>query len=63
MQSDYVAARIHLERALKQLQGEDKVSVRAREALDLLIEAVVVAQHRRKPPNVVWLPTSRKTRR
>lgn len=47
MQSDHAAARIHLERALEQLQGDDKVSVQARQALDLLIEAVVVAQHRR----------------
>lgn len=63
MQSDHAAARIHLERALKQLQGDDQVSVQAREALELLIEAVVDAQHRRKPADVVWLPTSRKTRR
>lgn len=63
MQSDHAAARIHLERALEQLQGDDKVSVQARQALDLLIEAVVVAQHRRKPADVVWLPTSRTARR
>ncbi|MER8376662.1 hypothetical protein NKH19_26095 [Mesorhizobium sp. M1338] len=44
MTSDLSAARIHLERACYYLQGTVHTRVEARQALDLLIEAVAVAE-------------------
>jgi hypothetical protein len=37
--SDWPAARVHLERAIHYLRGDDKVSARMREAVELLLEA------------------------
>ena len=39
MHSDFAAARLFLERAFVALRGDDEFSVRAREALALIIEA------------------------
>lgn len=54
--SDFSAARLHLERAYDYLNGADETSRRAREALDLLIEAVAVSECRRLPSQVVAFP-------
>jgi hypothetical protein len=43
MSSDFINARIHLENARHALAGSDATSCKAREALDLLIEAVATA--------------------
>ena len=51
--SDFAAARLHLERAYDYLHGNDETSRRAREALDLLIEAVAASQYRRPWGQVV----------
>ncbi|MBN9220186.1 MAG: hypothetical protein J0I79_19755 [Mesorhizobium sp.] len=53
MTSDFSAAGIHLERACHYLQGTDHTSVEARQALDLLIEAVAVAECSRPVADVV----------
>lgn len=45
--SNFSAARVHLELALDHLTGSDKITVQAREAIDLLIEAVATAEHRK----------------
>jgi hypothetical protein len=47
MISDFSAARLRLEQAYYHLDGDDEVSVRAREALDLLIEAMAYEQFKR----------------
>jgi hypothetical protein len=51
MTSDFSAARVHLDRAHHYLRGDDPVSQRGREALDLLIEAVAVEEFRRPRQN------------
>lgn len=56
MRSNYSAARAHLERAYDHLCGDDDTSRQAREAVDLLIEAVAVAECSRKPAEFVRLP-------
>ncbi|MCV0396020.1 MAG: hypothetical protein K5872_18280 [Rhizobiaceae bacterium] len=56
MRSNYSAARAHLERAYDHLGGSDDTSRQSREALDLLIEALAVAECRRQPAEVVRLP-------
>jgi hypothetical protein len=45
--SDITRARLFLERAYDVLQGGDELSVRAREALGLLIEAFLTREHSR----------------
>ncbi|TPN40171.1 hypothetical protein FKO01_03095 [Mesorhizobium sp. B2-3-3] len=54
--SDFPAARIHLERAYNYLRGNDGTSRSACEALDLLIEIVAEAQHRRPEAGVLEFP-------
>ncbi|OBQ70941.1 hypothetical protein [Mesorhizobium erdmanii] len=56
MTSDFSAARIHLERAYDYLRGNDETSRSTCEALDLLIEMVAEAQHRRPEAGVVDFP-------
>ena len=56
--SDFSAARVHLERAYHYLRGDDETSRSACEALDLLIEAVAEAQHRRSEAEVLEFPRS-----
>ncbi|MER9331712.1 MULTISPECIES: hypothetical protein [unclassified Mesorhizobium] len=56
MTSDFSAARIHLERAYHYLRGNDETSRLACEALDLLIESVAEAQHRRPEAGVLEFP-------
>jgi hypothetical protein len=45
--SDITRARLFLERAYDVLQGSDELSVHAREALGLLIEAFLTREHSR----------------
>ena len=56
MKSEFSAARVHLERAYDALRGDDETSSKTREALDLLIEAVAVAEYRRPSATVIDLP-------
>ncbi len=56
--SDFSAARVHLERAYHYLRGNDDISRSACEALDLLIEAVAEAQHKRPTGDVIDFPQS-----
>jgi hypothetical protein len=56
--SDFSAARIHLERAYHYLRGNDETSRIACDAIDLLIETVAEAQHRRPEAGVLEFPQS-----
>jgi hypothetical protein len=53
MEDDFKAVRQHLECALVYLGGRDGRTAAFREALDLLIEAATVAEHRRPDPKVI----------
>lgn len=44
MRSDFAQARYHLEQAWFRLSGHDETSMKGRQALDLLIEAVATAE-------------------
>jgi len=54
--SDFAATRVNIERALESLRGTDEISTYIRDALDLLLEAVIVAEHRRAPAQVFEFP-------
>lgn len=54
--SDFAAARAHLDRAYQYLQGTDEISSNARAGLDILIEAVITAQHARRPAKIIRFP-------
>jgi hypothetical protein len=56
MNSDYAAARLHLERAFDYLRGNDDISRNAREAIDLLIEAVAAGQYNQPPAQLLRFP-------
>jgi hypothetical protein len=56
MKSDFSAARAHLEKAYHLLPGADETSRKAREALDWLTEAILVAEHRRPAAEVIPFP-------
>ncbi|RVC81592.1 hypothetical protein EN745_09265 [Mesorhizobium sp. M4A.F.Ca.ET.022.05.2.1] len=53
MNSDFAAARAHLNEALNHLCGHDQVSRDSRLAIDLLIEAVITAEHCKQPAKVI----------
>ncbi|RWL78681.1 MAG: hypothetical protein EOR69_26600 [Mesorhizobium sp.] len=53
LNSDFAAARVHLNEALNLLCGHDQVSRESREAIDLLIEAVITAEHCKQPAKVI----------
>ena len=55
MPSNFSRARLHLEHAYDALSGEDVTSRRAREAVDLLIEAVATAEFARSRAVVIEL--------
>jgi hypothetical protein len=61
MQSNFAAARALLENAHALLDGDDEKSCKLREALDLLIEAVLTAEHSQPAiaDNVVRFPGKR----
>lgn len=54
--SDFSAARLHLQRAYDYLRGSDETSKHAREALDLLIEAVAAMEYQRPRGRVLEFP-------
>ncbi|MDX8433532.1 MULTISPECIES: hypothetical protein [Mesorhizobium] len=56
MKSDFAAARLHLERAGHYLRGDDEASHTTLAALDLMIEAITVAQYSRHSADVVEFP-------
>ncbi|AZN98107.1 MAG: hypothetical protein EOQ42_31050 [Mesorhizobium sp.] len=62
MTSDFSAARVHLDRAYHYLRGDDPMSRRGREALDLLIEAVAVEEFKQPRQNaeVLAFPIKRR---
>ncbi|WP_258597584.1 hypothetical protein [Mesorhizobium sp. AR07] len=62
MTSDFSAARVHLDRAYHYLRGDDPMSQRGREALDLLIEAVAAEEFKlpRQNAEVLMFPIGRR---
>lgn len=56
LHSDFSAARLHLDRACDYLRGDDETSCKAREALDLLIEAITTAEYARPCGEVLRFP-------
>ncbi|RUV61598.1 MAG: hypothetical protein E5V25_00765 [Mesorhizobium sp.] len=62
MTSYFSAARVHLDRAYHYLRGDDPMSRRGREALDLLIEAVAVEELKqpRQDAGVLMFPNGRR---
>ena len=56
LHSDFSAARLHLDRAYDSLRGDDETSCKAREALDLLIEAIVTAEYARPRGEILAFP-------
>jgi hypothetical protein len=56
MKSDFSAARAHLEKAYHHLSGSDEASLKAQEALDWLIEAVLAAEHSRPEAEIIPFP-------
>lgn len=48
MRSNYLAARENLEKAYEHLQADDETSRKMREAIGILIDAMVVVQFKRK---------------
>ncbi|AZO47835.1 MAG: hypothetical protein EOS58_17830 [Mesorhizobium sp.] len=56
MKSDFAAARLHLERAGHYLRGDDETSHTTLAALDLLVEAITVAQYARPVAEIVPFP-------
>ncbi len=65
MQSNFAAARALLEHAQDFIDGDDPRSGKLREALDLLIDAVLTAEHSQPPAsdNVVSFPDKRSASR
>jgi hypothetical protein len=61
MQSNFAAARALLERAHDLIDGDDDRSCKLREALELLTEAVLTAEHSQPPvaDNIVRFPGKR----
>ena len=53
MESDFSTAQVHLRNARQCLEGSDKVSREATEALDLLIVAVITADFTREQRKIV----------
>ncbi|CCV08204.1 conserved hypothetical protein [Mesorhizobium metallidurans STM 2683] len=62
MKSDFAAAHLHLERACHYLRGGDETSSEVCAALDLLIDAIVAAQYKRPPGDVVEFPRTARQR-
>ena len=58
MKTDFAAVRVLLELAREELCGIDPESEMTKQALDLLIEAIVVAQHRKAEAQVIPFPRS-----
>ena len=57
MTSDFAAARVHLDRAYHYLQGDDEISRNARQRLDLLLEAIIMAEHLKPKAEIIRFPT------
>jgi hypothetical protein len=53
LESDFSTAKVHLRNARQCLEGSDKVSREATEALDLLIVAVITADFTREQRKIV----------
>lgn len=60
MQSNFAGARQFLERAVECLKGSDVTSERMREAIAMLIEAALTAEHTRRENDAEVLPFRRK---
>ena len=59
MKSDLAAALQHLEQAFLLLDGCDEFSEHTRAALDVLIDAVITAEFRRAPAEVISMASYR----
>jgi predicted RNase H-like HicB family nuclease len=64
METDFVALRQYLEGAWIQARGDDEATRKIREALDLLIEAALLAERSRPPQRakVLTFPKAVRTR-
>lgn len=62
MKSDFLVIRALLECVYKHLNGSDETSLKMREAVDLLIEAAITADHSRKPADVLFFPRNNQLR-
>lgn len=60
MTSDFAAARVHLDRAYHYLQGDDEISSNVRQGLDILLEAVIMAEYVKPRSKVIRFPGSKK---
>jgi len=56
LKSDFSAARLHLQRAQDYLRGSDETSDQARQAIDMLLDAVTHAEFRKPASNVIAFP-------
>jgi hypothetical protein len=65
MKSDFAMARRHLERAYNALSGDDETSRKSRDALDLLVDAILTAEYRRQECEIIPFPADedRRSRR
>lgn len=61
VKSSFPAARHHLEDAYRLLPGDDELSSRSRQALEILIDAFLTAEFSADPktPTVIEFPTER----
>jgi hypothetical protein len=61
VESRFPAARRHLEDAYRHIQGDDELSVRSRQALEILIDAFLAAEFTSTPksPTVIEFPQER----
>lgn len=58
MESDFAAAKVLLELAREELRGPDPTSEKNRYAIDLFIEAIIMAQHRQVSGEIIPFPGS-----
>lgn len=63
MTNDIALARLHLEAAFNHLHGDDAFITEARQAVSLLIDAIIGIEHSRPAANVVQFPIKKAGRR
>lgn len=62
MKSDFLIIRALLECAIKRLHGSDEISLRMREAIELLIDAAIVAEQNGRASNIISFDRERNSR-
>lgn len=53
MESDFAAARAHLESAFEHLRGTDRISLEGRELIGILLDAIIAIELSRRDANVI----------